>query len=130
MEIKVEQLNILMNAIRDIVKNKNCPAWVSKRLADAVKNAKEYNSAQATPSTQTDTRAGYEIDYTYRPYQLEEYVVSNVDKDECLYQIIEQPDPINNVNLFTLRIITGNKNNPAGFVIHNVPETMLQHIKY
>ena len=129
MEVKVEQLNILMNAIRDIVKNKNCPDWVFKKLSEAVKNAKGYNSNAATTS-QVETRAGYEIDNTYRPFEINEYVVSNEPNDNCLYLIIEQSDPINNVNLFTVRIITGDKNNPTGCILHNVPETKLQHIKY
>lgn len=129
MEVKVEQLNILMNAIRDIVKNKNCPDWVFKKLSNAVKTAKEYNSNNLVNNT-TDMKAGYELDYTYKPYTINEYVVSNVDNDNCLYQIIDQSDPINNVNLFTLKIIKGDKKNPSGYVIYNVPETMLQHIIY
>ena len=49
--------------------------------------------------------------------------------DECIYQIIGQSDPINGINLFTLKIIKGNKANPPGYIVYNVPETMLLHIK-
>lgn len=127
------QLNILMNNIRDIVKNKNCPDWVFKKLTLAVKAAKELNNTEnntANNIKNVDTKAGYEIDYYYREYEINEYVVSNIENDECLYQIIDKSDPINNINLFTLKIIHGDKKNPSGYVIHNVPETMLQHIKY
>ena len=117
-----EQLNILMNAIRTIVTNKKCPDWIYIRLSDAVRQAKEYsNSSSSNP--------GYEIDTVYRDFVLGERVLSNVKDDKCLYEIIGQSDPINNINLFTLRIVEGNKSNPTGYIVYNVPETMLQHIK-
>lgn len=123
MEIRTEQLNILMNSIRDIVKNKNCPDWVFKKLSNAVKMAKEYKS------TETLSDNNYEVDNIYKPFEINEEVISNVANDTCLYQITALQDPINNINLYTLRIIKGDKKSPAGYIIYNVPETMLQHIK-
>lgn len=117
-----EQLNILMGAIRTIVTNKNCPDWIYRRLSDAVRQAKEKgDSSSSNPA--------YEVDNVYREFVVGERVLSNVKDDSCLYEITGQSDPINNINLFTLRIVEGNKSNPSGYIIYNVPETMLQHIK-
>lgn len=123
MDIRLEQLNILMNEIRTVITNKNCPEWVVKRLGEGVKKAKSLKE------TDEPTEQEYEPDYTYRPFVIGEHVLSNVDDGGCLYEIIEQSDPIDNINLFTLRIIKGNKNNPTTTLIHNVPETMIVHIK-
>ena len=58
-----------------------------------------------------------------------EKVISNVENDPCLYEVVEVLLPVGGVNLYNLKILTGNKNNPPGLIIHNIPETLLQHIK-
>lgn len=122
MDTKTQQLNILMTTIRDIVKAKTCPEWIIKKLTEGVKKAKTLQN--------TDTNDNnYEIDNVYREFTIGEQVISNVENDQCLYEIIDKSDPINGINLFTVKIIKGNKNNPAGYIIYNVPETMLYHIK-
>lgn len=123
MEEKVQQLNILLQTIKDVVKSRNCPEWIAKKLTDAVKRAKELKSIESQQVQQ------YEVDETVRPFETNEYVISNVQNDPCLYQIVEQLLPVGGVNLYNLQIITGNKDNPPGLVIHNIPETLLQHIK-
>ena len=123
MDLKTQQLNILMETMRDVIKAKTCPDWVARKLADGVKRAK------GLTENSESTEGSYEIDYTYKPFEINECVASNIENDNCLYRIIEQVDPINNVNLYTLRIEKGNKDNPAGYIIYNVPETKLQHIK-
>lgn len=123
-DIRKEQLNILLNCIKKVVSNKNCPEWIARDLTIGVKNAKSINSENITSRTNT-----IEIDETYRPFEINDKVVSNVEGDECIYQIIGQSDPINNINLFTIKIIKGNKSNPPGYIVYNVPETILLHIK-
>lgn len=123
MEIHSEQLNILLHAIKDIVKSKNCPDWISNRLIEAVKNAKNYNR----PTTVTKPR--YEVDNTTKPFEINEFVCSNVENDICVYKIIDQLDKISGVTLYNLQIIEGNADNPVGLIIHNIPETLLVHIK-
>ena len=123
--IKTEQLNILLGGIKKVVSNKNCPEWVAKALTQAVKTAKELNT-EREPVPDSALR---EIDYTLRPYKVDDLVASNIQGDTCLYQIIGQSDPINNINLYTLKIIEGNKTNPPGSIAYNVPETMILHIK-
>lgn len=125
MDLRTQQLNILMETIRDIVKVKSCPDWVSRRLSAAVKKAKDLQTVQ-----NTDTAPEYEIVNEYRPFTIDEYAISNIKGDTCLYKITEQSDPINGVNLYTVRIEKGNDKNPTGYTVYNVPETMLQHIKF
>ena len=123
-DIRKEQLNILLNGIKKEVGSKNCPDWIARDLTIAVKNAKSVNSENIEKSTDK-----VEIEETYRPFEVNDKVTSNVNDDECIYQIIGQSDPINGINLFTLKIIKGNKTNPPGYIVYNVPETMLLHIK-
>lgn len=123
-DIRKEQLNILLNGIKKVVSSKNCPEWIARDLTVAVKNAKSVNSENIEKSTNK-----IEIEETYRPFKVNDKVTSNVNDDECVYQIIGQSDPINGINLFTLKIIKGNKTNPPGYIVYNVPETMLLHIK-
>lgn len=125
MEIHADQLNILLHAIKDIVKSKNCPEWVSARLIEAVKNAKAFNQSS---TAQTGIKR-YEVVQSDAPFEINEFVCSNVENDICIYKIVEQLDPIGGVNLYNLQIIEGNANNPVGLIIHNIPETLLVHIK-
>ena len=125
MDLKTQQLNILMETMRDVIKAKTCPDWVARKLADGVKRAKTLGNEPA----EVEEFSEYTVDYTVRPFEINECVVSNIKDDKCLYRIMEQSDPIDGVNLYTLRIEKGNKANPPGYVVHNVPETMLNHIK-
>ena len=125
MDIRTQQLNILMETIRDIVRSKTCPDWVSKRLSIAVKKAKEL---QNCPEQQVQT--DYEIVNENRQFNIDECAVSNIKDDICMYKITEISDPINGINLYTVKIERGDKNNPVGHIVYNVPETMLQHIKF
>ena len=125
MDLKTQQLNILMETMRDVIKAKTCPDWVARKLADGVKRAKTLGNEPA----EVEEFSEYTVDYTVRPFEINECVVSNVKDDKWLYRILEQSDPIDGVNLYTLRIEKGNKANPPGYVVHNVPETMLNHIK-
>lgn len=125
MDLKTQQLNILMETMRDIIKAKTCPDWVARKLADGVKRAKTLGNEPA----EVEEFSEYTVDYTVRPFEINECVVSNIKDDKCLYRILEQSDPIDGVNLYTLRIEKGNKANPPGYIVHNVPETMLNHIK-
>ena len=125
MDLKTQQLNILIETMRDVIKAKTCPDWVARKLADGVKRAKTLGNEPA----EVEEFSEYTVDYTVRPFEINECVVSNVKDDKCLYRILEQSDPIDGVNLYTLRIEKGNKANPPGYIVHNVPETMLNHIK-
>ncbi len=125
MDLKTQQLNILMETMRDVIKAKTCPDWVARKLADGVKRAKTLGNEPA----EVEEFSEYTVDYTVRPFEINECVVSNIKDDKCLYRILEQSDPIDGVNLYTLRIEKGNKANPPGYIVHNVPETILNHIK-
>lgn len=125
MDKHVEQLNILLQAIKDIVKTRACPDWVSKRLADAVKRAKELqpNDIESVPGNK------YIADPILKPFTVGEKVISNIQNDICLYEIIDILLPVGGINLYNVKILEGNKDNPPGMIVHNVPETILQHIK-
>lgn len=127
MEPRAEQLNILLYAIKDIVKNRNCPHWISKRLVEAVKNAKsQSNNLDKQESTNSKP---YIVDNENKTFKIDDIVGSNVENDICMYKIVDILDKIAGVTLYNLQIIKGNQNNPEGLIIHNIPETLLVHIK-
>lgn len=121
MDTRTRQLNILMETMRDVIKAKTCPDWVARKLADGVKRAKNLDSDMQETEEYTPV-------YVDRPFEIGEYAKSNIADDTCLYKIIDRSDPINGVNLYSIRIEKGDKNNPTGYIVYNVPETNLIHI--
>ena len=47
MDLKTQQLNILIETMRDVIKAKTCPDWVARKLADGVKRAKTLGNEPA-----------------------------------------------------------------------------------
>lgn len=116
-----QQRDILFDAIRKLVRKQNCPQWVVIELSNAVKKAKSItsNTDHSVESTETIHK---------RP-EVGDVVKSNIKNDTCLYELIELSDVVQNVNLFTVKIVKGSKGNPEGAIAHNVPETMMEVVK-
>ena len=94
--------------------------------SENVQAAKEYKSSEPSPASSTSR---YVVDETIRPFVVNEEVISNVQNDICLYKIVNILDPVGGITLYNLQILKGNKDNPPGMIVHNIPETLLQHIK-
>lgn len=125
MDVKTRQLNILMETMRDIIKAKTCPDWVARKLAEGVKQAKSLCEEEtAAPAVH-----GYRTVNIVRPFEIGELATSNIENDKCLYRIVDVADAIQGVNLYTVKIEKGDKNNPEGYTVYNVPETKLIHIE-
>ena len=125
MDTKTQQLNILMETMRDIIKAKACPDWVARKLAEGVKQAKSLD----TDNSAVQADYGYRTVNVVRPFEIGELAASNIENDHCLYRIVDTADPIQGVNLYTIKIEKGDKNNPEGYTVYNVPETKLIHVK-
>ena len=110
MEVSKEQLNILLHAMKDVVQTKNCPDWVKAKLNKAVKEAKEFKVQEASEELME-----------YVPVEVGGLCKSNVAGDPCTYKVLEESDTVQGVRLFHIQIVKGNKQNPPGTVVHNVP---------
>lgn len=119
MEVRKEQLNILLHAMKDVVQTKNCPDWVAAKLNKAVKEAKEFK-VQEEPTADL---------MEYIPVEVGGLCQSNVANDPCTYKVLEESDTVQGVRLFHIQIMKGNKQNPPGTIIHNVPMDRLIGVK-
>ena len=116
MDICTEQLNILSSALRDIVMTKGCPQWVEEKIRKAMAAAKAYRPKEEEQIEE----------YVYHPIEVGNLVKNNSKDDGCVYQVLEEADPVQGVRLFNVRIMKStSKNDPVGYIAHNVPETML-----
>ena len=114
MEVCKEQLNILLHAMKDVVQTKGCPDWVSYKLNTAVKEAKQYKPAEQEEKVYCDLYMGMKCK-------------STTPNDSCIYQIVGESDPVQGIRMFNLRILSTKAKDPVGYVINNVPETMIDH---
>lgn len=111
------QRDILFNAAKKVATNHKCPDWISKILSDAVLQSKKLqNSDNIEITADTTLSKTIEVGAT---------VKSNKENDTCVYKITEEGPVIQGVKLYTLVIIKGNKDNPEGHVLYNVPENWL-----
>lgn len=116
-EIIRQQRDMLFEACKSVATNKKCPDWISKILSQAAMNAKKIQKElDADSSTEVQISKTLELNAIVRNKQ---------KNDTCLYKIINVGPVIQDVQLFDVVIVKGNKTNPEGSVIHNVPETML-----
>lgn len=116
MEVKREQLNILLHAMKEIVQTNNCPEWVVNKITKAVKEAKEFKETEVEPEEKV-----------YCELYIGMKVHSTTPGDTCTYIIESESDPVQGVRLFNLKIIATKAKDPIGYVICNVPETMIDH---
>lgn len=111
-----KQRDILYNAMKKIATSKNCPDWIEKIIRQAVQEAR---------NIETKKEEFPALSKANEPLNIDD-MVETTAKDECVYKIIEEVDPIEGVRLFNIRVETGDINNMVGQVYHNVPETMLR----
>lgn len=114
-EIIRNQRDILFNACKSIATNRKCPDWVSKVLTTAVMNAKQLQKNVKNEN----------IAELSKNLELNAVVKSNKENDNCIYKIVKIGPIVQEVQLYDLVIIKGNKDNPEGTIIHNVPSNWL-----
>lgn len=118
MEVYREQLNILLHAMKAVVQTKGCPDWVAYKLNAAVKEAKEYKP--------TGNEVGA-VERKYTELHIGMKCKSTTPGDTCTYEIVSETDPLQGVRMFNIRIISTRGKDPLGYIIPNVPETMIDH---
>lgn len=121
MSVEAEQRDLLFAAIKKVATDRRTPGWILDVLSKAAMDAK--NLARKLPDS-LDTN---DVSSTK---SLEPGVLArNIDsKDSCLYKVLDISTEIQGIKLFTVQIIEGNDKNPAGMIIHNVPETKLKAV--
>lgn len=116
MAVCKEQLNILLHAMKSVVQTKGCPDWVAYKLNAAVKEAKEYKVPEEE-----------QVERKYTDLHIGMKCKSTTPGDTCTYEIVSETDPLQGVRMFNIRIIATRGKDPLGYIIPNVPETMIDH---
>lgn len=111
-----KQRDIVFEACKQVATNKNCPSWAAKILSTAAMQAKKL---QDTEYEVTDNFA------LSKTKELNSIVATNKYNDKCIYKIIKIGQIIQDVQLYDLVVIKGNKSNPEGSILYNVPESWI-----
>lgn len=122
LSLERQQLRMLVEAIKKVVTHARTPEWIKKQLEGAVREAKGLQRVEGNTAPDRLETAKAEI-----PDHLAVgvYAKSKDPKDKCLYEIVGESFVIEGVQLWDVRIVQGDKNNPVGTVVHNVPETKI-----
>lgn len=113
-----QQRDLLFESCKKVATNKKCPDWIAKILSSAVMQAKKIQDTEIESSESNQFTLSKEL-------ALDALVKSNKKSDTCIYKIIRVGDIIQDIQLYDVVIVRGNKQNPEGSIIHNVPATML-----
>lgn len=109
---------MLVEAIKKVVTHARTPEWIKKQLEGAVREAKGLQRVEGNTAPDRLETAPAELSVGC-------YAKSKDPKDKCLYEIVGESFVIEGVQLWDVRIVQGDKNNPVGTVVHNVPETKI-----
>lgn len=112
------QRDLLFESCKKVATNKKCPDWIAKILSSAVMQAKKIQETEIDEDANSVLKLSKELG-------LDALVKSNKKSDSCIYKIIRVGDVIQDIQLYDVVIVRGNKQNPEGSIIHNVPATML-----
>lgn len=115
LELVKQQRTILLEALKTIATNTKTPKWISELCKREVTKARSLSTTEQEPVQYTGAQnASFEPGDIVRPVD---------ETDKCVYQIVSLSTNIEGVNLWNIRILKGDRNNPVGFVVSNVPET-------
>lgn len=117
-DIVRQQRDILFNACKNIATDKKCPDWISKILTTAAMNAKKLQNVEHVAQQDSAYALSDRL-------EVGAIVKSNVKNDTCIYKIIKEGLVVQDVQLYDVQILKGDKKNPEGHIVYNVPATML-----
>lgn len=116
-ELLKKQRGILSCALRTIATNSRTPDWIKELCKKEVHKARSLEKGE--PSAQVVKETVGEKNDTFGPGDL---VRNKDEKDSCVYQLLEISTVMDNIRLWNIRILKGDAKNPAGLIVHNVPE--------
>lgn len=127
--IERQQNRILVEAIRKVVTNQRTPNWIKNPLTEAVKEAKALKPSETTVVQKTAPAEPIEPEEEI-PLEVGCLCVDGLESsDTCQYLIIREGLVIDNIQLFDVRVVKGDKKTPKGTVMHNVPATYLRAVR-
>ena len=120
MNVFEKQRDILFDACKKIATDTKCPKWIADFLREEVMKAKQVKDdfpdlkdCQETP--QTDT-----------PFEVNDIVVVTNNGASCVAKLVKEAIPVDDIRLFDIQIVEGDKNNQIGQIYYNIPETLMK----
>ena len=127
--IERQQNRMLVEAIRKIATNPRTPNWIKNPLVEAVKEAKALKPSEHKVVQKTAPEEPIEPEEEI-PLEVGCLCVDGLESsDTCQYLIIREGLVIDNIQLFDVRVVKGDKKTPKGTVMHNVPATYLRAVR-
>ena len=107
LELVKEQRHILSETLKKIATNRNTPAWICETCRLGIDKARTLETNCSTDSVTFSVGD----------------IVSNIDrKDKCKYQLLSISTELDGIRLWNVRIVSGDRNNPPGLTVCNIPE--------
>lgn len=120
MNVLEEQRNILFEACKKIATDEKCPKWIADYLRDSVMKAKQVKEDFPSLDTPQET-AQPDI-----PLQIGDIVLIEANNTSCVAKLVSECIPVDNIRLFDVQVVEGNKYNQKNTIFHNIPETFMR----
>lgn len=119
LELVRKQRAILSDTLKEIATNNRTPSWISELCRVGV------SKARALELDKNCSCVHEKKGEKQSPIVPGDIVRGTDPSDKCSYQVVSLSTTIDNVNLWNIRILKGDKNSPAGLIVNNVPENKI-----
>jgi hypothetical protein len=120
MNILEKQRDILFDACKKIATDTKCPKWIADFLREEVMKAKQVKDDFP------DLKDCQETPQTDQPFEVNDIVVVTNNGASCVAKLVKEAIPVDDIRLFDIQIIEGDKNNQIGQIYYNIPETLMK----
>ena len=120
MNILEKQRDILFDACKKIATDTKCPKWIADFLREEVMKAKQVKDDFP------DLKDCQETPQTDAPFEVNDIVVVTNNGASCVAKLVKEAIPVDDIRLFDIQIVEGDKNNQVGQIYYNIPETLMK----
>jgi hypothetical protein len=120
MNILEKQRDILFDACKKIATDTKCPKWIADFLREEVMKAKQVKDDFP------DLKDSQETPQTGQPLEVNDIVVVTNNGCSCVAKLVKEAIPVDDIRLFDIQIVEGDKNNQVGQIYYNIPETLMK----
>ena len=120
MNVLEKQRDILFDACKKIATDQKCPKWIADFLREEVMKAKQVKDDFP------DLKDCQETHQTDAPFEVNDIVVVTNNGASCVAKLVKEAIPVDDIRLFDIQIVEGDKNNQVGQFYYNIPETLMK----
>ena len=120
MNVLEKQRDILFDACKKIATDTKCPKWIADFLREEVMKAKQVKDDFP------DLKDCQETPQTDAPFEVNDIVVVTNNGVSCVAKLVKEAIPVDDIRLFDIQIVEGDKNNQVGQIYYNIPVTLMK----